>query len=72
MDTPPTHQAVLDDVGPRLRRLRDQRGLTLAALAEATGISKSTLSRLESGGRRPSLDARRELTTQLVDRRGRR
>lgn len=42
--------------GPRLRRLRDQRGLTLAALSEATGISKSTLSRLESGQRRPSLE----------------
>lgn len=50
------HQAVLDEVAPRLRRLRDQRGLTLAALSEATGISKSTLSRLESGQRRPSLE----------------
>ncbi|MFC4944067.1 helix-turn-helix domain-containing protein [Pseudonocardia sp. GCM10023141] len=56
MDSPPAHQAVLDEVGPRLRRLRDQRGLTLAALAGATGISKSTLSRLESGQRRPSLE----------------
>lgn len=41
---------------PRLRRLRAKRGLTLAALSEATGISKSTLSRLESGQRRPSLE----------------
>ncbi|MYW04899.1 XRE family transcriptional regulator [Streptomyces sp. SID3343] len=56
MDTPPAHQTVLDQVGPRLRRLRDGRGLTLAALAEATGISKSTLSRLESGQRRPGLE----------------
>lgn len=46
----------LTEVGPRLRRLRTERGVTLAALAEATGISKSTLSRLESGGRRPSLE----------------
>jgi transcriptional regulator with XRE-family HTH domain len=45
----------LAGVGPRLRRLRTRRGVTLAALAEATGISKSTLSRLESGQRRPSL-----------------
>lgn len=30
--------------------------MTLAALAEVTGISKSTLSRLESGHRRPSLE----------------
>jgi transcriptional regulator with XRE-family HTH domain len=46
----------LTEVGPRLKRLRTQRGVTLAALSEATGISKSTLSRLESGRRRPSLE----------------
>lgn len=56
MDGSPPHQAVLDEVGPRLRRLRAERALTLAALSEATGISKSTLSRLESGQRRPSLE----------------
>ncbi|GHE25379.1 XRE family transcriptional regulator [Kitasatospora indigofera] len=56
MDEAPTYRAVLDEVGPRLRRLRAKRGLTLAALAETTGISKSTLSRLESGQRRPSLE----------------
>lgn len=46
---------VLAAVGPRLRALRRQRGITLADLAETTGISESTLSRLESGGRRPTL-----------------
>lgn len=56
MDEPQPYQAVLDEVAPRLRRLRTQRGITLAALAEETGISKSTLSRLESGQRRPSLE----------------
>ncbi|MFJ6938711.1 helix-turn-helix domain-containing protein [Streptomyces sp. NPDC101132] len=53
---PAPYRAVLDEVAPRLRRLRDRHGLTLAALSEATGISKSTLSRLESGQRRPSLE----------------
>jgi transcriptional regulator with XRE-family HTH domain len=48
--------ATLDQVGPRLKRLRSQRGLTLAALSETTSISKSTLSRLETGQRRPSLE----------------
>lgn len=48
--------AVLSAVGPRLRALRRQRDITLAALAEATGISVSTLSRLESGQRRPTLE----------------
>ena len=43
-------------VGQRLRSLRRGRGITLAALAEATGLSSSTLSRLESGRRRPGLE----------------
>src|SRR6201747_2832100 len=47
---------VLDGVGPRLRMLRQQRGTTLAQLSAATGISVSTLSRLESGQRRPTLE----------------
>ena len=46
----------LDQVGPRLKHLRQQRGVTLTALAASTGISKSTLSRLETGQRRPSLE----------------
>src|SRR4051794_8890517 len=48
--------AALADVGPRLKRMRTQRGITLTELAAATGISKSTLSRLESGQRKPSLE----------------
>ncbi len=48
--------AALALVGPRLRRVREQRGLTLTDAAARTGISKSTLSRLENGQRRPSLE----------------
>lgn len=47
---------VLAGVGPRLRQLRRARALTLAQLAERTGIALSTLSRLESGLRRPALE----------------
>lgn len=47
---------VLAGVGPRLRALRRDHGLTLAALAAATGVSESTLSRLESGQRRATLE----------------
>ncbi|MFE1729663.1 helix-turn-helix domain-containing protein [Streptomyces bacillaris] len=47
---------VLDAVGPRLRALRRRRGITLAELAAETGISESTLSRLESGRRRATLE----------------
>ncbi|WP_059046269.1 helix-turn-helix domain-containing protein [Streptomyces acidiscabies] len=47
---------VLAEVGPRLRRIRKERQVTLAGLSEVTGISVSTLSRLESGLRKPSLE----------------
>jgi transcriptional regulator with XRE-family HTH domain len=47
---------VMAEVGPRLKRVREQRGATLAQLSAATGVSKSTLSRLESGQRKPSLE----------------
>ncbi len=47
---------VLTAVGPRLRALRRERGATLAELSETTGISLSTLSRLESGKRKPTLE----------------
>ncbi|OPC78176.1 XRE family transcriptional regulator [Embleya scabrispora] len=47
---------VLDAVGPRLRALRQARGITLADLSATTGVSESTLSRLESGRRRATLE----------------
>jgi len=49
-------EATLAGVGQRLKRLRDHKGTTLTKLAEHTGISVSTLSRLESGLRRPTLE----------------
>ncbi|MFD7092158.1 helix-turn-helix domain-containing protein [Streptomyces sp. NPDC059896] len=47
---------VLAGVGPRLRALRRARGATLAALADETGLTASTLSRLENGKLRPTLE----------------
>lgn len=65
---------VLDAVGPRLRALRQRRDRTLADLAAETGISVSTLSRLEAGQRRPTLElllplarAHRVALDELVD-----
>ncbi|NUR24717.1 MAG: helix-turn-helix transcriptional regulator, partial [Catenulispora sp.] len=52
----PQIDQALDAVGPRLRTLRRQRETTLAELSAATGISVSTLSRLESGARKPTLE----------------
>ena len=43
-------------VAPRLRQVRQRRELTITDVADKTGISKSTLSRLETGQRRPTLE----------------
>ena len=49
-------QEVLSALGPRLRALRTERKASLAWLATTTGISTSTLSRLETGRLRPTLE----------------
>jgi transcriptional regulator with XRE-family HTH domain len=49
-------EQTLTAIGPRLRALRRDRGMTLEALSAATGISVSGLSRVESGRRRPTLE----------------
>jgi transcriptional regulator with XRE-family HTH domain len=55
--------SVLQTVGARLRELRLQSGRTQAQLSTATGISESTLSRLESGQRKPTLELLLALST---------
>lgn len=58
---PPTAPSAIHDAlagfGPRVRRLRAERGWTLDALAAASGVSAPHLSRIESGERQPSLSA---------------
>lgn len=49
-------ESLLGAVGPRLKAIRQQRGRTLAQVSASTGISVSTLSRLEAGRRRPTLE----------------
>jgi transcriptional regulator with XRE-family HTH domain len=48
--------AAVDSAAARLRQIREHRGMTLTDVATKTGISKSTLSRLETGQRRPTLE----------------
>ncbi|MFC8515888.1 helix-turn-helix domain-containing protein [Streptomyces sp. NPDC057257] len=43
-------------MGSRLRAVRERRGVTLADVSRATGISSSTLSRIETGRRKPTLE----------------
>ncbi|KJS59669.1 helix-turn-helix transcriptional regulator [Streptomyces rubellomurinus] len=46
----------LGAMGPRLRAAREQHGATLTGVSRATGISPSTLSRIETGRRKPTLE----------------
>ncbi|MFD5177430.1 helix-turn-helix domain-containing protein [Nocardia sp. NPDC058379] len=65
MEDQPTVGAVIEQIGPRLRRAREKRNVSLAAVARATGVSTSTLSRLESGQRRPGLELLLPITAAL-------
>lgn len=65
MDEQPTIGAVIEQIAPRLRRAREKKNVSLAALARATGISTSTLSRLESGQRKPGLELLLPITVAL-------
>ncbi|MGI8540889.1 MAG: helix-turn-helix domain-containing protein [Rubrobacteraceae bacterium] len=46
---------IMAEVGGKVRRARAERGMTLDGLSAASGVSVAHLSRLESGGRQPSL-----------------
>ncbi|WP_235484122.1 helix-turn-helix domain-containing protein [Frigoribacterium sp. Leaf172] len=46
----------LSMIGPRIRSFREKRCLTLVELSQSTGVSASTLSRLEAGKRAPNLE----------------
>jgi transcriptional regulator with XRE-family HTH domain len=45
-----------DQIGQRLRRAREQRGLSLRALATGVGLTASLLSQIENGQANPSVD----------------
>lgn len=51
-------------LGPRLRAARERHGATLAGVSGATGIASSTLSRMETGRRRPTLEVLLQLSKE--------
>ena len=55
----------LAHIGPRLRAARQSKGWTLDDLSGSTGMSASTLSRLESGKRQATLELLLPLTRRL-------
>ncbi|MEU4565851.1 XRE family transcriptional regulator [Micromonospora sp. NPDC023956] len=52
-------------IGRRVRLLREERGLSLSALARSAGVGKATLSGLENGTRNPTLETLYAVTAQL-------
>jgi transcriptional regulator with XRE-family HTH domain len=53
------------DLGRRIRRFREDRGLSLRALAQAAGVSESFLSQVERGVASPSVASLRRVAQAL-------
>ncbi len=53
------------DVGRRLRELRTERGLSLRALAQASGVSVTAISQIEKNRVSPSVSTLQQLATAL-------
>ena len=47
----------MSELGPRMRGLRSHKGWTLETAAKATGLARSTLSKIENGQMSPTYDA---------------
>ena len=58
-------QMKLDGIGSALKELREQSGLTTAALAEELGIDQSTLSKYENGRRAVPLSLLEDIASVL-------
>ena len=58
-------EATSVEVGPRLRELRDERGLSMRALARMSGISANALSMIERGRTSPSVSTLYKITGAL-------
>jgi transcriptional regulator with XRE-family HTH domain len=57
--------ALEEDVGPRLRAHREQRGLSLRELARRLGVSPSAISQIETGKSRPSVSTLYSIVSEL-------
>lgn len=44
----------MSSVGERIRKLREDHGISQQALADAIGVQQSTISEIERGGNQPS------------------
>lgn len=53
------------EVGPRVRALREERGISLSELARRASVGKATLSGLETGTRNPTLETLQSVAAAL-------
>ncbi|NUT40611.1 MAG: helix-turn-helix domain-containing protein [Thermoactinospora sp.] len=65
MDPRPALNTDPHEVGARLRRMREARGISLSELARRAGVGKATLSGVENGSRNPTLETLWAITAQL-------
>jgi transcriptional regulator with XRE-family HTH domain len=61
----PLQEKIDPTIGPRLRHIRLEKGLTVEALATAAGLDKGFVSRLERGTKRPSVETVLRLSAAL-------
>ena len=54
------------ELSNHLRQLRETRGLTLVELAQESGVSRATLSRIENGETSPTAETLRKLATAFA------
>ena len=61
----PSQPSTEINVGRRLRELRNERGLSIRALAERSGLNVNTLSMIENGKTSPSVSTLQQVATAL-------
>jgi transcriptional regulator with XRE-family HTH domain len=62
---PRAHDPLPDDVGQRLRGVREERGIGLRELSRRLGVSPSALSQIETGRTRPSVMTLYSIVSEL-------
>jgi transcriptional regulator with XRE-family HTH domain len=61
----PAMEEVIAAIGPKIRRLRQQRGLSLQQLAERSGVSAAAIHKIERNGMVPTVTTLMKLASAL-------
>ncbi|AYF87519.1 XRE family transcriptional regulator [Pseudomonas sp. DY-1] len=65
MPSPPKSPSLRRQFGHRIRELREGKGMNQEAFADKCGFARTYMSRIETGGANPSLDAIKVLADAL-------